>query len=126
MTLNVIAKTTGEHITVGALLGHVRRQLEAAGVEPADRESAWLIEHVLGLSGLQQVIGKNRMLTAADVANVQALVARRVGREPLQYILGTQEFCGLEFEVDRSVLIPRPETELLVRQVGRRLNPKAV
>jgi release factor glutamine methyltransferase len=43
-----------------------------------------------------------------------------VAREPLQYILGTQEFCGLEFHVSRAVLIPRPETELLVQEVVRR------
>ena len=49
------------------------------------------------------------------------VVDRRTAREPLQYILGTQEFCGLDFEVDATVLIPRPETELLVREVIRRL-----
>ena len=43
-----------------------------------------------------------------------------MAREPLQYILGTQEFCGLEFHVNPAVLIPRPETELLIQEVVRR------
>ena len=49
------------------------------------------------------------------------VATRRVAREPLQYILGTQEFCGLEFEVNPAVLIPRPETELLAHEIIRRL-----
>jgi release factor glutamine methyltransferase len=48
---------------------------------------------------------------------METLVARRAAREPLQYLLGTQEFCGLEFSVGPAVLIPRPETELLIHQV---------
>ena len=52
---------------------------------------------------------------------VKRIVARRADREPLQYILRTQEFCGLEFEVNPTVLIPRPETELLVRETVRHL-----
>jgi release factor glutamine methyltransferase len=47
------------------------------------------------------------------------LIARRAAREPLQYLLGTQEFCGLDFQVTPAVLIPRPETELLVQEVIR-------
>jgi release factor glutamine methyltransferase len=60
-----------------------------------------------------------RALTSDQWADAQALIARRAAREPLQYLLGTQEFCGLDFQVTPAVLIPRPETELLVREVIR-------
>jgi release factor glutamine methyltransferase len=49
----------------------------------------------------------------------ESLVSRRAAREPLQYILGTQEFCGLEFHVSPAVLIPRPETEVLLQEALR-------
>jgi release factor glutamine methyltransferase len=107
--------------TVGSLLGDTRAQLASAGIESSEREAVWLIESVLGLSGISQVVDRDRLLFESDVAKVQMLVARRAAREPLQYILGTQEFCGLEFAVSPAVLIPRPETELLVGEVLRRI-----
>jgi len=117
------ARATGECRTVGALVAEVRRQLSAAGVESAAQEAVWLIEHALNLSGLHQCIEPQRLLSERESAETQALVLRRIAREPLQYLLGTQEFCGLEFGVDSSVLIPRPETELLVQETLRRLPP---
>ena len=109
--------------TVGSLIAEIRRQLLAAGVESAAQEAVWLIEYALGLSGLRQVIDRTRELSQTEMANVLACLGRRARREPLQYILGTQDFCGLEFEVNSSVLIPRPETELVVREAIRRLSP---
>jgi release factor glutamine methyltransferase len=107
--------------TVGSLITEIRRSLRAAGIESAAQESVWLMEHALGLSGLRQVVDRTRELSQPEVANVLACLVKRARREPLQYILGTQEFCGLEFEVSPSVLIPRPETELLVRETICRL-----
>jgi release factor glutamine methyltransferase len=107
--------------TFGTLIAEIRQQLLDAGIESAAQEAVWLMEHALDLSGLRQIVDHNRELSKPEVAEVLALLARRKKREPLQYILGAQEFCGLEFEVDTAVLIPRPETELLVRETIRRL-----
>jgi release factor glutamine methyltransferase len=103
------------------MVSEIRRELREAGVESADQEAVWLLQHVLGLSALRQTIDRHRVLSAQEAVSVRRSVARRVGREPLQYILGMQEFCGLEFEVNSSVLIPRPETELIPQAVVRRL-----
>jgi release factor glutamine methyltransferase len=121
MTIGAAAPIAGESRTVGALITEIRHQLLVAGVESADQESGWLMEHALGLSGLTQVVDRARALSPSEIAKVQRVLARRIAREPLQYILGSQEFCGLEFEVNPAVLIPRPETELLVRETIRRL-----
>jgi release factor glutamine methyltransferase len=107
--------------TLGALMAQARSRLVAAGIEAADREARWLLEHAVGLSSSSHLVDRSRLLEGHEIAKVDDCVSRRVAREPLQYILGTQEFCGLTFEVNPSVLIPRPETELLVQEVIRRL-----
>lgn len=121
MSLNAVSPVSTACPTVGTLIAEIRQQLLDAGIESAAQEAVWLIEHALDLSGLRQIVDQNRELSNREVAEVLALLARRRKREPLQYILGTQEFCGLEFGVDTAVLIPRPETELLVRETIRRL-----
>ncbi len=121
MTADCAAVTDRLCRTVGSLLGDIRVRLATAGIESSEQEAVWLIESVLGLSGVAQVVDRDRLLSAGEVAKVQTFVARRAAREPLQYILGTQEFCGVEFTVTPAVLIPRPETELLVEQIVRRI-----
>lgn len=108
-----------ESSTIGALLAWAKQALEQAGVENASQESRWLVAHALGLE--QHHLASKAEQPVADGMRVQveALVSRRSLREPLQYILGTQEFCGLEFHVTPAVLIPRPETELLVQEALR-------
>lgn len=110
-----------------ALLGESERRLDAAGIDQPALEAAWLLEHVLHISPLMQRVNAERRMTVAECERVQALIARRVNREPLQYLLGTQEFCGREFRVTPSVLIPRPESALLVDEAVRRCahNPSA-
>lgn len=110
-----------DQCTMESVLAHSRRRLVAAGIEAADQEARWLIEHALGLTGSSQLVAYRCPLNEQEIAKIESYLARRTAREPLQYILGTQEFCGLEFEVNPAVLIPRPETELLVQEVIRRL-----
>lgn len=121
MSARAAGNKPSEAGTLGSLMAHVRRRLDAAGVESADREARWLIEHALGLTSSSQLVDRARPVNPREMARVDEYVNRRAAREPLQYILGTQEFCGLEFEVNPAVLIPRPETELLVQEVMRRL-----
>ncbi len=88
--------------------------LRKAGVEEARREAASLLAHVLTRDRTFLITHADEGVAGPDFTRFQAFVQRRAAGEPLQYIMGRQEFYGLDFEVTRDVLIPRPETELLV------------
>ncbi len=87
---------------------------KAAGVESAALTADLLLGHVLGWSRARVLTHPEDTLPAADAERFEALVRRRLGGEPLQYLTGEQEFYGLRFGVTPDVLIPRPETEILV------------
>jgi len=108
--------------TLGEVIAEARRLLEQAGIESAGQEAFWIVEHVLRLPPHHVVTDRDRLLLPNELIAARGLIKRRAAREPLQYILGTQEFCGLDFYVNQAVLIPRPETELLVEYVARRVS----
>jgi len=108
-----------ESKTIGDLVAWARHRLGQAGVEHAPQESRWLVEHALGLESHHLASKSLEPVSAEQWEHAGSLVSRRAAREPLQYILGTQEFCGLEFQVSPDVLIPRPETEVLVQEAVR-------
>lgn len=105
---------------VGEACRAAAAQLRAAGVLDPAWDSGQLMSRVTGLAPLMARLSE-RELTAEEAAAFDALVQRRLQREPLQYILGTQDFCGRSFAVDGRVLIPRPETELLAERAVRAL-----
>lgn len=73
-----------------------------------------LLSHVLNLSRVELITQDQRTISAAEMAQLDRLCARRERGEPMAYLLGQREFYGLDFIVSPAVLIPRPETELLV------------
>jgi len=90
----------------------------AAGIpkEEAARDAGLLARHVLGWDRAALVTRLREPPPAGFTVRYQPVVDRRAAREPIAYIVGRQEFWGLEFEVTRDVLIPRPETELIVEE----------
>jgi release factor glutamine methyltransferase len=75
-----------------------------------------LLSFVLGVERIQLYLDHDKPLAAAELGRYREAILRRAAREPTQYITGRQEFWSLDFEVNPSVLIPRPETELLVER----------
>jgi release factor glutamine methyltransferase len=104
-------------VTIHARVADARRRLRAAGIPgaEADLDARLLAEHVLGWDAARFITDGGAHEPAAFAPAFDALVARRTAREPVAYILGRREFWGLDFEVSRDVLIPRPETELVVQ-----------
>ena len=100
--------------TVPALLARGTAALEAAGIETARPEAEWLLAGLLGVERFALFADPARRLATPTVTRYLSLVERRAAREPLQYLLGWEEFHGLRLAVSPDVLVPRPETEGLV------------
>ena len=103
-------------------LTDIQRRLMAAGIEDAAWEARLLAAHYTGLSDARLLLMGAEELDAPGLAEA---VARREGREPLQYILGEWSFMGLSFLVNPHCLIPRPDTETLVEYAIRHLPKNA-
>jgi release factor glutamine methyltransferase len=83
------------------------------GVESPRLQTELLLAHLLKMPRMKLYLNFERTLTPAETDALRGLVKRRGLREPLQHITGSTSFCGLEIAVNRHVLIPRPETEIL-------------
>ena len=101
-------------MTCGMLIREGAAALRGEGIANGMQEAAWLLEHVLGLRSGQAWLAASRDVPPGAVRRFRARIGRRRSGEPLQYILGSVEFHGLELRVGPGVLIPRPETERLV------------
>ena len=100
-------------MTIRTALQEATTALEQAEVENAAANAEWMMADVIGCSRPALPLHWAKPLEPAQIQRWQSLLTGRTSRIPLQHLLGTAQFCGLEFEVNRSVLVPRPETELL-------------
>lgn len=109
-----LAPQRGKSLSVTGAQNRIARVLTEHNIEGARLEARIMLSHITGLSRTDLLLEPDRPLSDQSIAQLQKYMNRRLLGEPLAYILGTCEFYGIEFLVDRSVLIPRPETELLV------------
>ncbi len=93
-----------------------RQALREAGIGAVEAElsARVLAEHALGWDAARYFVSANQLESSTFAEHYDSLVARRAAREPVAYITGQQEFWGLSLDVSPAVLIPRPETELIV------------
>ncbi len=108
-----------------ALLAEATGTLAAAGIQGAAVDARRIVEEATGHDGAALLAHLDDLATVRGVAALDAMVARRVAGEPLQYVLGRWGFRRLDLMVDRRVLIPRPETEGVVDHVLAELDRRA-
>ena len=111
--------------SVGSALSDATRALAAAGCDTPRLDAELLLAEVLQVDRARLVIDRDAPVDEAAAERFRGLAARRAAREPVAYILGRRAFRRVELSVDPRVLIPRPETELLV-EVGLTLRREAV
>ncbi len=107
-------------LRVGELIIQGSRFLGQSGVTDCELEARLFMAHLLGCRPAELFLRREESLEPARAGLFMEMLTRRAGREPLQYITGEQEFMGHTFRVGPEVLIPRPETELLVEEVLKR------
>lgn len=106
--------------TTLAVLDWTTRRFSDAGITSARLEAQLLLAHVLGCSRVALYTGFDKPLAEAELTGYRELIKRRLGGEPVAYLLGEHEFWGLPLYVDANVLVPRPDTETVI-EVARTL-----
>jgi release factor glutamine methyltransferase len=102
---------------VGRAMLAVTRRLAESGSDTPQLDAMLLLGFVLGVNKTWLYAHPTWELTESEIVRYEELVRRRMGSEPVAYLIGVKSFYGLDIAVDRNVLIPRPETELLVDRV---------
>jgi release factor glutamine methyltransferase len=100
--------------TVKRVIAWIQGDFARRGLESARLEADLIVAHVLSVKRLALFLDPDRPLIDAELSKIRQLVERRRNHEPMAYILGEREFYGRAFTVNRSVLIPRSDTETLV------------
>ncbi len=101
-------------MNISEWLAHAAAQLTASGCPDPEIDARWMAEDTLGMSRTDLKFESERAIPAEALERLEAMLERRRAGEPVQYILGSADFMGLQFQVGPGVLIPRQDTETLV------------
>jgi release factor glutamine methyltransferase len=110
------------HVTLLEVIQRSTEYLAGKGVDSPRLQTELLLAHLLKLPRMQLYLNFERPMAPVELERFRDLIKRRGQREPLQHIVGSTSFCGLELAINRHVLVPRPETELLAESGWRFLN----
>ena len=110
-------------MTIQTILQRATEFLQANGIEEARLDAEVLLAHILKMRRLYLYVHLELNLVDEDINNYKALLHRRVARVPVAQLVGNKEFMGLDFNITPDVLIPRPETEILVQMSIEILGP---
>jgi release factor glutamine methyltransferase len=124
--LSAAVKAAEEVWTTRRVLAWTTPHFEIKGIDSPRLTAEVLLAHVLKVDRVRLYVDLERPLEKSELATFKALIGRRVAGEPTQYLTGFRDFYNRRFAVDARVLIPRPETELLVEAVLSRLPADAV
>ncbi len=102
--------------TIGRALAFATTRLREAGIASPRLDAELLLGDTTGLTRTRLAIDHDRTLSQRDLDAYEALLDRRIAGEPVAYLLGKREFMGHDFEIGPGVLVPRPETELMVER----------
>lgn len=99
-----------------------REALQEAGIDEAALDARFLLEYVCGTDRNTLLVHGDRAVSEEECGGYQELIAKRASRIPLQHLTGEQDFMGLTFLVNKNVLVPRQDTEVLVEEVMKNLH----
>lgn len=116
------ARGDSQNLLISEFLSNASRVLQAAGIESSRFEAELILSTALGVDRKKLFLEMSTVLTDAELVKANELLELRKTRFPLQYIMGTIEFLDLPFSIRPGVFIPRPETEILVKEAERLLN----
>jgi len=107
--------------TLRQALKNISKLFKNNGIINSERETEILLSYFLGMSRSEIYLNSERVLKDREKTQLEKKIQKRIEKIPLQYITKHQEFMGMDFLVEEGVLIPRPETEILVEEVIKRL-----
>ena len=110
------------NLTAIKLYEDIVKKFIDADIPEAKENAKLMLMHYCDISANDLLVHGEKEVSKAEEEKLYGAVKRRLTREPLQYITGTAPFMGLDFKVDKNVLIPRPDTEILVEEALRNLN----